>query len=206
MGVYMKSDPKLLDAANTIRDNLGAAVDQIGCQASLNPDAMQCLMARAYLAAKAQMDALNVNTTAATDARMRVLTGQVWGVDDIPGDKVSASISYRDATDRAQALTTPHDAMNLLTTAERSGDELLARAVACQADAMAWDDVAGAYFATRPVKAKQNAELHSLVPSLKSMNATDLFMFILPAPAGLDGSNPYRIQQIADDPRFATLR
>ena len=121
MGVYMKSDPKLLDAANTIRDNLGAAVDQIGCQASLNPDAMQCLMARAYLAAKAQMDALNVNTTAASDARMRVLTGQVWGVDDIPGDKVSASISYRDATDRAQALTSPHDAMILLTTAERSG-------------------------------------------------------------------------------------
>jgi hypothetical protein len=212
VGIYMKSDPKLLDAANTIRDNLGAAVDQIGCQASLNPDAMQCLVARAYLAAKAQMDQLNVNTTAATDARMRVLTGQVWGVDDIPGDKVSASISYRDATDRAQALTSPHDAMILLTTAERSGDELLARAVACQADAMAWDDVAGAwddvagaYFATRPVKAKQNAELHSLVPSLKSMNATDLFMFILPAPAGLDGLNPYRIQQIADDPRFTNI-
>jgi len=206
VGMYMKSDPKLLDAANTIRDNLGAAVDQIGCQASLNPDAMQCLVARAYLAAKAQMDALNVNTTAATDARMRVLTGQVWGVDDIPGDKVSASISYRDATDRAQALTDPHDAMILLTTAERSGDELLARAVACQADAMAWDDVAAAYFTTRPVKAKQNAELHSLVPSLKSMNATDVFMFILPAPTVLGAMNPYRIQQIADDPRFTTLR
>ena len=71
---------------------------------------------------------------------------------------------------------------------------------------MAWDDVAGAYFATRPAKAKQNAELHSLAPSLKSMNATDIFMYILPAPAGLDASNPYRIQQIADDPRFTTLR
>ena len=206
MATFMKSDPKLLTAADSIREALTADVDRIGSQPGLSTDAMQCRVARAYLVAKAQMDALNVNTTAATDARMRVLTGQVWGVDDIPGDKVSASISYRDATDRAQAITSPHDAMILLTTAERSGDDLLSRAVACQADAMAWDDVAGAYFATRPVKAKQNAELHSLVPSLKSMNATDLFMFILPAPAGLDGSNPYRIQQLADDPRFTTLR
>jgi hypothetical protein len=205
VGTYMKSDPKLLAAANSIRENLNSDVDLIGCQVSLNPDAQLCFIARAYMAAKAQMDKLSTDTAAATDARMRVVTGQVWGIDDIPGDKVSASISYRDATDRAQALTSPHDAMILLTTAERSGDELLARAVACQADAMAWDDVAGAYFATRPAKAKQNAELHSLVPSLKSMNGTDLFMYVLPAPAGLDASNPYRIQQIADDPRFTNL-
>lgn len=206
MGVYMKSDPKLLTAADSIREALTADVDRIRSQPGLSTDAMQCLVARAYLVAKARMDALNVNTTAAADARMRVLTGQVWGVDDIPGDKVSASISYRDATDRAQALTTPHDAMWLLDTAERTGDELLSRAVACQADAMAWDDVAGVYFATRPAKAKQNAELHFLVPSLASMSATDIFMYILPVPAGLNALNPYRIQQLADDPRFAGLR
>ena len=207
MGIFTQSDPKLLAAANTIRENLGAAVDQIGCQASLNPDAQLCLVARAYMTAKAQMDALSTDTAAKTDARTRVLTGQVWGVDDIPaGDKVSASISLRDATDRAQTLTTPHDAMALLTTAERSGDELLARAVACQADQMGFDDVAGAYFATRPDKAKVNAELHSLVPSLKNMSATDLFAYALPTPAGLSALNPYRIQQIADNPTFATLR
>ena len=206
MGIFTQSDPKLLAAANTIRENLGAAVDQIGCQASLNPDAQLCLIARAYMTAKAQMDKLSGDTAAKTDARTRVLTGQVWGVDDIPaGDKVSASISLRDATDRAQTLTTPHDAMALLTTAERSGDELLARAVACQADQMGFDDVAGAYFATRPDKAKVNAELHSLVPSLKTMSATDIFMYVLPAPAGLDARNPYRIQQIADDPRFTSI-
>jgi hypothetical protein len=206
VGIFTQSDPKLLAAANVIRENLGAAVDQIGCQASLTPDAQLCLIARAYMAAKAAMDKLSGDTAAATDARMRVLTGQVWGVDDIPGDKVSASISLRDATDRAQTLTTPHDAMALLTTAERSGDELLARAVACQADQMGFDDVAGAYFATRPAKAKANAELHSLVPSLKNMNATDLFAYALPTPAGLNALNPYRIQQIADNPTFATLR
>jgi hypothetical protein len=205
VGTYTQTPQATLDAANTIRENLGARVDQIGCQSSLTPDAQLCLVARAYMAAKAQMDKLSGDDTAATDARMRVLTGQVWGVDDIPGDKVSASISYRDATDRAQALTTPHDAMILLTTAERSGDELLARAVACQADQMGFDDVAGAYFATRPAKAKVNAELRSLVPSLKNMNATDLFLYVLPAPAALNASNPYRIQQIADDPRFTNL-
>jgi hypothetical protein len=206
MGVYTQTPQATLNAANTIRDNLGAAVDRIGCQSSLTPDAQLCLIARAYMTAKAQMDKLSTDTTTATDARMRVLNGQVWGVDDIPGDKVSASISLRDATDRAQTLDNIPAAMNLLSQAERSGDELLARAVACQADAFGWDDVAGAYFATRPAKAKQNAELHSLVPSLKNMNATDIFLWVLPAPAGLGATNPYRIQQIADNPTFATLR
>jgi hypothetical protein len=205
VGIFTQSDPKLLAAASTIRDNLGAAVDHIGTQASLTPDAQLCLIARAYMTAKAQMDALSTDTAAKTDARMRVLTAQVWGLADFSGDRVSAAISLRDATDRAQALDSIPAAMNLLTTAERSGDELLARAVACQADAMGWDDVAGAYFATRPAPAKANAELHSLVPSLKSMNVVDLFAYVLPTPAGLNASNPYRIQQIADDPRFTNL-
>jgi hypothetical protein len=205
MGVYTQTPQATLAAANAIRDSLQSAVDRIGCMAALNPDAQLCLIARAYIAAQAQMDKLSGEVAAKTDARMRVLTGQIWGVDDIPGDKVSASISLRDATDRAQTLTTSHDAMALLATAERSGDELLARAVACQADQLGFDDVAGAYFATRPAKAKVNAELHSLVPSLKTMNAVDIFLYVLPAPAGLDARNPYRIQQIADNPQFATL-
>jgi hypothetical protein len=205
VGIFTQSDPKLLAAAGAIRNALGAAVDRIGCQASLTPEAQLCLVARAYTTAKAQMDALSTDTAAKTDARMRVLTAQVWGLADFSGDRVSAAISLRDATDRAQALDSIPAAANLLTTAERSGDELLARAVACQADAMGWDDVAGAYFATRPAAAKANAELHSLVPSLKNMNAVDLFLYVLPTPAGLNASNPYRIQQIADDPRFTNV-
>jgi hypothetical protein len=206
MGVYTQTPQATLNAANAIRDSLGAAVDRIGCMAALNPDAQLCLIARAYMTAKASMDALSTDTAAKTDGRMRVLTAQVWGLADFSGDRVSAAISLRDATDRAQALDSIPAAMNLLTTAERSGDELLARAVACQADAMGWDDVAGAYFATRPAAARANAELHGLVPSLKNMNAVDLFLYVLPTPAGLNASNPYRIQQIADDPTFATLR
>ena len=205
MGVYTQTPQATVNAANAIRDSLGAAVDRIGCQASLTPEAQLCLVARAYIAAQAQMDKLSTDVAAKTDARMRLLTAQVWGLADFSGDRVSAAISLRDATDRAQALDSIPAAMNLLTTAERSGDELLARAVACQADAMGWDDVAVAYFATRPAAAKANAELHGLVPSLKSMNAVDLFLYVLPTPAGLNASNPYRIQQIADDPRFTNV-
>jgi hypothetical protein len=204
MGVYTQTPQATLNAANAIRDNLQSAVDRIGNMAALNPDAQLCLVARAYLAAQAAMTKLSGEVAAKTDARLRVVTAQVWGVAD-QGDKVSASISYRDATDRAQALDNIPAAMNLLSQAERSGDELLARAVACQADAMGWDDVAGAYFATRPAAAKANAELHGLVPTLKTMNAVDLFLYVVPAPPGLNAANPYRIQQIADNPQFATL-
>jgi hypothetical protein len=204
MGVYTQTPQATLNAANAIRDNLQSAVDRIGCMAALNPDAQLCLIARAYLAAQAAMTKLSGEVAAKTDARMRVLNAQVWGVAD-QGDKVSASISYRDATDRAQALDNIPAAMNLLSQAERSGDELLARAVACQADAMGWDDVAGAYFATRPAAAKANAELHGLVPTLKSMNAVDLFLYVVPAPVGLNSVNSYRIQAIADNPQFDSL-
>jgi hypothetical protein len=204
MGVYTQTPQATLNAANAIRDNLQAEVDRIGCMAALNPDAQMCLTARAYVEAQAQMTKLSGDVAATTDARMRVLVALVWGVAD-QGDKVSASISYRDATDRAQALDNIPAAMNLLSQAERSGDELLARAVACQADAMGWDDVASAYFATRPAAAKANAELHGLVPTLKNMNAVDLFLYVVPAPVGLNSVNSYRIQQIADNPQFDSL-
>jgi hypothetical protein len=206
VGIYTQTPVATLNAANAIRNDLQAAVDRIGNQSSLTPAAQLCLIARAFLAAQAAMTKLSGDVAATTDARMRVLNAQVWGVDDIPpGDRVSASISLRDATDRAQALGDIPSATILLATAERSGDELLARAVACQADAMGWEDVAGAYFATRPAAAKANAELHGLVPSLKSMNAVDLFLWVVPAPPALNSVNQYRIQSIAADPQFDSL-
>ena len=209
MGIFMQTPPATLAATSAIRENLTALVDQIRTKPDLNPDAAQCLVARAYLKAKAAMEALNTGITSDTDARKRVLTAQVWGVDDIAGtnavDRAAAGVSYRDAQDRAAALESPQDALNLLATAERSGDELLARAVASQADIMKWDDVAGQYFAARPAKAQALAELHQLSPSLASMNATDIFMYALAKPSGLQSVNDFRIQQLADDPRFTNI-
>jgi hypothetical protein len=204
MSLYMKSSQQLLAAANTIRENLGAAVDQIGCQASLTPAAQTCLVAREFLKAKSAMDQLSGSTAAATAARTSLLNAKVWGVADVPGDRASVSISYRDAQDRAGALSNPHDAMYLLDTATRSGDELLSRAIASQGDTMGWTEVTDQYFGSRPAAAAAYAELQQLAPSLGS--ATDIFLYVLPAPVGLNAANPYRIQQIADNPAFATLR
>jgi hypothetical protein len=208
MGLFMQTPPATLAATSAIREDLNALTDKIRCRADLAPDAVQCLLARAYLKAKSDMDALNTSSTASADARRRALTAQVWGVDDIATnavDRAAAAVSYRDAQDRAGSLENPHDAANLLTAAERSGDELLARAVASQADTMSWDDVAGEYFATRPAKAAANAELHRLTPNIANMSATDLFMFALPQLLEFGALNDYRIQQIADDPRFTNL-
>jgi len=47
----MKSDPKLLDAADSIREALTADVDRICSQPGLSTDATQCLVARADLVA-----------------------------------------------------------------------------------------------------------------------------------------------------------
>lgn len=207
MGLFMQTSQATLDGATAIRENFTALTDQIRSAPGLDADATNCLLARAYLKAKADMDKLSGSNAAAAEARGRVLTGQVWGVDDYSAaDKVSASISYRDAQDRAAALDGPHDALQLMGVAERSGDELLARAVASHAEVMGWTTVSDQYFATRPAKAQMNAELQQLTPSLKNLSTADVFMYVLPHPGGLEGVADYRLQAMASDPRFASLR
>ena len=53
----------------------------------------------------------------------------VFGVDGLPGDAASLAISRRDAADRVATLD-PGERRDLLHRATRSGDEVLARAIA----------------------------------------------------------------------------
>ncbi len=53
-----------------------------------------------------------------------------------PND-VAGIISFRDAEDRAERLSAPDEALELLRCAQASGDEALARAIALRADTLA---------------------------------------------------------------------
>lgn len=54
----------------------------------------------------------------------------VFGVTDLAGDPASKAISRRDAGDRVSGIDSPGELQELLARATRSGDEILARAVA----------------------------------------------------------------------------
>lgn len=75
---------------------------------------------------------------------------RVFGVEGLPGDAASLVISRRDAADRVAAITDRKELRELLARATRSGDEVLARAVAERA--VENDDAAtlNAFIADRP--------------------------------------------------------
>jgi len=74
----------------------------------------------------------------------------VFGVRGIAGDPASLTISRRDAGDRVAGLNARSELRELLQRATRSGDEVLARAVAERATELRYDDVMHHFLADRP--------------------------------------------------------
>ncbi len=78
--------------------------------------------------------------------RRRHLERKLFGVRD---SSDTASLSLRDAHQRASLAKTPRQALTLLSTAERSGDSVLARAVAAHAWDPGWTGVLDTYASER---------------------------------------------------------
>jgi hypothetical protein len=199
-------DDATLKATEQIRLTMNAEVDRLRNDPSLSTEARQARMARAYVEAKTAMDKLRSGLVDDAEARIRVLTAKVWGLDDVAGqngsDRASASVSYRDAQDRVAALETLDQARELLARAEATGDELLARALAARAsDPMwSWDEILDAYFELRPDKVAAFVELRDL--SRPTLQSADLFGYYVSVPSELANMPDYRVQALASDPRF----
>lgn len=116
------------------------------------PDTLKALVAREYRNGAKVLAQFKAEHRAQELARVKQASVAIYGADDLLGDSdpVAHRASYRDAVDRADRVDTPQQAERLLRQAERSGDELLARAVAVKAFERNWADVTGAYSETRP--------------------------------------------------------
>jgi hypothetical protein len=75
---------------------------------------------------------------------------RVFGVAGISGDPASLAISRRDAGDRVAAITSEADLRDLLQRATRTGDEVLARAVAERAMELENAEILHAFIGDRP--------------------------------------------------------
>ncbi len=96
----------------------------------------------------------------------------------------AATLSLRDAQQRVASLKTPAQVLMLLATAERTGDDTLACAVAAYAWDRSWTQVLDAYAAERPGVLEKFHELDSLDggQSVGGRMETDMaFRLLVPA-------------------------
>lgn len=122
---------------------------------------------------------------------------KVFGVTDLKGDPASLVISRRDAGDRVASINNPKELRDLLSRATRSGDEVLARAVAERALEMQHADTLHQFLADRP-------HLDDAVERLWNSERTDTNAFELTMqltglkPAELSGMSFGSIDALAD--------
>ncbi|WP_137292016.1 hypothetical protein [Nocardioides dongxiaopingii] len=97
---------------------------------SLSDQGKQKELAAAYLGMRVRVDREVAQMAARVVTADRDDASNVLGTNGIPGDAASLTISRRDAADRVAAVGTRDELGELLRRATRSGDEVLARAVA----------------------------------------------------------------------------
>lgn len=173
--------------ADRIGQGYSRRVEEIKGNGDLNEDAKRRLMAEAYEAASAEMDAVRDGWTQATQARRKTLARDLFGASSVSG---ADAISMRDAADRAAQLESPDDAAALLRRADNSGDTVLTRAIAQHAFDQAsgpfgdaWNGVLSAFAESRPHTADRINELAASSPSADvGGGVVDHFHFYLAKP------------------------
>lgn len=144
------------EAQEVLRDavqNVQARYASISADTMISEDYRRQLLAQTW---QKQADDLTTRLTAMADqarAGDTLDASSVFGVRGLPGDFAQLTMSRRDAADRVKGILRPDELMRELNSATRSGDEIMARAVAEQATAIGAADVVNAFTAARPALA-----------------------------------------------------
>lgn len=205
MTMFTPVSAPLIEQADRIRQNAETAYGQIRSNGDLTVDAIRARLAAVYLDAKTRMDSLHAEATDGYQASWQKALIAAFGTSDLAStaaDRAALSLSYRDAQDRAAALDSDRAAADLLSRANDTGDELLARAVAQRAWEMGgqlggvgWGDVLDTFTSTRPRAAAAIATLVNLQGS--GRNASSLFAWMIATPSELAGMSDYQISALA---------
>ncbi|MFI5671312.1 hypothetical protein [Streptomyces sp. NPDC051704] len=117
---------------NEIRESLDRKVEHIRGQKNLTARAKQTMVARAFIEARAALDALKEQEVARIERQRTELDRKLFGTNGFSPDP-NTVIARRDANDRAAKLDTPRDAEHAMRRAEREGDRIMAKAIAARA-------------------------------------------------------------------------
>ncbi len=125
---------------------------------------------------------------------------RVFGVTGLGGDSASLMISRRDAGDRVAGIFDSRELGALLSKATRSGDEVLARAIAERATEIGDVDTMNAFLDDRPSLEQAGERLWS-AQQQGGLEVMALGLQLLPAkPSELDSMNEWEIDRLVHEP------
>ena len=144
-----------------------AAVDRIRDDVTLSREGKRRAMARETITARNTLAQLRSTSDTRGAQQRRDLERKLFGI----GTRTSGTdvIAHRDAADRAAECKTPAEARRLLSRAETTGDQQLARAVFAEAWARhsdmepGWGELGRSYLERRPDDNTAAAELAALI-------------------------------------------
>lgn len=119
------------DEARKIQNRLRDRVADLRSRKDLSDEGRRHQIAKAKDDADNAMQKLRVENEAARQQREETLLRRLFG--NAAARDATSVVSFRDAQDRAERLTKPDEAVELLARARRSGDTLLAKAVGMKA-------------------------------------------------------------------------
>jgi hypothetical protein len=207
----------------TISDAITPAVqaaqrdfDKIRSNPNLTDAGKQQAIAKRYLTAKALVDQQTEAITSREAMTAEAAEVRVFSVRTLLGDQASLMISARDAADRVADMIDPQALATLLERAQRSGDEVLARAIIQRTIEIGpsvsfgasaeWDAIRQAFIAQYPrladdVNLLWNRAWQGATTTVVS-NLLDGWSTSSLKPRELSGFPEYQIQQIADAPEI----
>lgn len=185
-----------ISAVSEILGSAGREYERIRSDATWSSDHKQRCVAQVYVAAQAEVDASLMRLAEQAAGQERRDVAQVFGLEGLSGDAATLAISRRDAVDRVARLETKAEMSQLLDRATRSGDEVLARAVAERATELQDVDTVNQFLADRPRleepcerlwAAQQRSDNDSMMLTFQTMAGT---------PAELEGLNSREVEQL----------
>ena len=152
-------------AINELKAAYNQALSNIRGDISISEVGRAQLIARAWLNARDEIERLTKLDFDAQVEQYNAVERKVFGT---MASTPEAALSFRDATDRAKGLTNAADAMEMLGTAEMSGDDTLCKAVVLRAWLNGWDGVIDHYALSHPSLTDNLAEMSALRHNLDS--------------------------------------
>lgn len=177
-----------------IRGEFNRNVAAIRASTTLNDAGKREAIQNHYDRAAERLTTLATEDARTTADRKRKLERDLFGLSGTADS--STAISYRDAQDRVAAIdgSDQQQAVRLLTQAERSGDNHLAKAVALRAFEEGWVDVLNSYADSHPGTEAKIQELLDMQPNNSSAALAAVLgaamTYELPRPAEL-GRGPF---------------
>lgn len=187
-----------IETAAQIQNTLKSTVAAVRSDPTLSDAGKTQRLTQAYQEAAGKMAAAKQAHTAAVEAERESLQKSVFGLSftmsATDAERAAAQAMYRDAIDRTAALKTEQDALNMIETANLTGDRTLLKAASLSAYRNGWGKALARYAEIEPdagrrVYALQDQDVASRDPMQRFGESV---AFSLDKPAEVDMNAEYR--------------